>query len=124
MIATNKRETERSTTSTRILRPPAIGWIVVLLLSVGASVSAGAQAMTGRILFLAQRAGIYVMDGDGTNQVVLAAGDVSAPAWFPDGCRVAFKRGEDVYVIDSDGPMRGSWVAARMPIRNPTKGCP
>ena len=74
--------------------------------------SVDADAPT-RILFASDRDGdqeIYVMNGDGTNQVNLsnsAAGADRRPAGSPDGTQIAFSSNrdgnEEIYVMDEDG---------------------
>lgn len=44
---------------------------------------------------------VYVADADGTAAVRLAAG--SAPAWSPDGSRIAFVRQGEIHLMDADG---------------------
>lgn len=58
----------------------------------------------GRVAFVSDRDGgeshIYVIDPDGTGLTRVAAG--WAPAWSPDGTRLAFYR-NGIHVIDADG---------------------
>jgi dipeptidyl aminopeptidase/acylaminoacyl peptidase len=48
---------------------------------------------------------VHVVNGDGTDQRVLVGTDAaeSAPAWSPDGTRIAFVRGGNILAIDVDG---------------------
>ena len=77
-----------------------------------------------KIAFVSRREGrdlIYVMNSDGTNQVRLIkppGSEVSPtwssdanPAWSPDGALIAFSRGCEIYIANSDGlkekPVKG-----------------
>lgn len=49
---------------------------------------------------------LYLMDADGSNQrrLTSAAGEIESNAvWSPDGTRLAFNRGQGLYVIRADG---------------------
>jgi dipeptidyl aminopeptidase/acylaminoacyl peptidase len=48
---------------------------------------------------------IFVMDADGSNPVNISnnSGQDTAPAWSPDGTRIAFGRDSDIWVMDADG---------------------
>ena len=87
-----------------------LGLLNTLVLSVNVEAQAPRKA---QIAFVSDRDGngeIYVMDTDGKNQRNLTnhpAGD-TAPAWSPDGRRIAFvstrRRGtSDIYVMDAKG---------------------
>jgi Tol biopolymer transport system component len=62
-----------------------------------------------RIVFTSLRDGnseIYVMDADGSDQTNLTNSGLSsesAPAWSPNGAKVAFERSNEIYVMNSDG---------------------
>jgi Tol biopolymer transport system component len=59
-----------------------------------------------RILFTSERSGaaqLYVMQADGTGETKLADGEASYAKWSPDGERIAFVRGAEVWVMDADG---------------------
>jgi len=63
-------------------------------------------------VMVAQKANIYVMDADGSNQARLTRGPSGdwSPAWSPDGRRIAFHSDRDgnwdIYVMDADGSKR------------------
>lgn len=52
-----------------------------------------------------RESGIYVMNADGTNINPVTTEDMFeySPTWSPDGKTIAFSRGEDIYIINSDG---------------------
>jgi Tol biopolymer transport system component len=82
-------------------------------LLVGPQSPDAATANDGRIAFASARGGrwtwpdIYLANGDGTGVRRLTAG--TAPAWSPDGRRIAFRRDENpydrsgIYIINADG---------------------
>jgi len=59
-----------------------------------------------RIAFQSNRDGqweIYVMTGDGSSQKRLTEDGGFFPKWSPDGKRIAYNRGEDIYLMNADG---------------------
>ena len=71
-----------------------------------------AEAATNRVALAAalRQADVYVMEPDGTRRRRLtrtSVSDETAPAWSPDGRKIAFARngsGDDgIYVMDADG---------------------
>jgi Tol biopolymer transport system component len=51
---------------------------------------------------------IFVVNVDGTGRTNLTPGEVSAydPAWSPDGSKITFLKGYDLYLMDGDGTNR------------------
>ena len=63
---------------------------------------------TGRIAFASNRSGnydIYSMNPDGSAVTPLTTHGANDrfPAWSPDGTRIAFTRGDDIWTMDADG---------------------
>jgi TolB protein len=59
---------------------------------------------SARVAFVSDRSGalrIYLANADGSGVTPLTPGE--APAWSPDGSRIAFHRGGGIYVINADG---------------------
>lgn len=85
----------------------AMGLVALLL----ASACGGGEesAVTGKIAFVSTRddlrGEIYVMGSDGSDPARLTSlpGFDRAPAWSPDGMRIAFVRDDDIWVMNSDG---------------------
>ena len=79
-----------------------------LALVMAASPAASAQTAAGRIVFLSSmrdgESGLFVMEADGSNQTRLTSGEILAPVWSPDGCKIVFRQwlGE-IDVINADG---------------------
>ena len=73
--------------------------------------SLSAAAATPRIAFisapqgLGQRidAGLYVVNADGSGKQKLTSARYSTPAWSPDGGKIAFGAGSNVWVMNADG---------------------
>ena len=65
------------------------------------------------------------MNADGTNRVRLTTmgGGAFTPSWSPDGRRIAFSTGKDLYVIDVDGAnlsaLTNDWQFDRDPAWSP-----
>jgi Tol biopolymer transport system component len=88
--------------------PSAPLWSVFLLaLVMAVSPAASAQTAAGRIVFLSMRDGefgLFVMEADGSDQTRLTSGDIVAPVWSPDGCKIVFRQGlGEIDVINADG---------------------
>src|SRR5437660_277310 len=83
-------------------------FVVLCLVLAPGQLAAATKRLNGKIAFNTNRDGneeIYVMNPDGTGQTRLtndAASDVG-PAWSPDGLKIAFNRGFDIFVMDADG---------------------
>ena len=99
-----------------------VGVVVLILLDGGAASqptssalaarsSLSAAAATPRIAFisapqgLGQRidGGLYVVNADGSGKQQLTSARYSTPAWSPDGRRIAFGAGSNVWVMNADG---------------------
>ena len=99
-----------------------VGVVVLILLDGGAASqptssalaarsSLSAAAATPRIAFisapqgLGQRVdgGLYVVNADGSGKQKLTSARYSTPAWSPDGRRIAFGAGSNVWVMNADG---------------------
>ena len=99
-----------------------VGAVILILLDGGAASqptssalaarsSLVAAAATPRIAFisapqgLGQRinGGLYVVNVDGSGKQHLTSARYSTPAWSPDGGKIAFGAGRDVWVMNADG---------------------
>ena len=84
--------------------------VLFLLVAAGSQVY-GAE---GKIAFTSNRDGdwaIYIMDGNGGNPSKLTEG--GSPAWLPNGEKVGFVHGGDVWVIDREGTNRKNITKGR-----------
>ena len=87
--------------------------ILVVMCLFAASVSS-AMAVDGEIAFTSNRDGewaIYIMDGDGGNPYKLTDG--GTPAWLPNGEKIGFVHGGDIWVIDREGTNRKNITKGR-----------
>ncbi len=105
-------------------RPHVNLWLVAVTALLAALVSAlpvggarSASRASGLIAFT-RYDGIYVMREDGSGVRAIRRGGVVSLAWSPDGRKLAFTNGRDIWVMDADGtdPVR---VAAN---EDPTHG--
>jgi len=100
----------------------SVGAVILILLDGGAASqptsralaarsSLSAAAATPRIAFisapegLGQRfeAGLYVVNADGSGNQKVTSARYSTPAWSPDGGKIAFGAGSNVWVMNADG---------------------
>ena len=96
--------------SFKVGRTFAAAVVVALFILIQLAVNGYASRGT-KIVFTSTRDGneeIYVMDGDGRNQVRLTDNPAEDydPAWSPDGLRIVFSRnkgGRHICVMDADG---------------------
>ncbi|MDE0300992.1 MAG: hypothetical protein OXN17_20350 [Candidatus Poribacteria bacterium] len=87
---------------------------VLILVFLLAQLADVAFAVEGKIAFTSNRAGewaIYVMNGDGGNHYRLTDG--GSPAWLPNGKKVGFVHGGDIWVIDREGTNRKNITKGR-----------
>jgi len=99
-----------------------VGAVILILLDGGAASqptssalaarsSLSAAAATPRIAFvsaprgLGQRigGGLYVVNADGSGKKHLTSARYSTPAWSPDGGKIAFGAGSNIWVMNADG---------------------
>lgn len=87
------------------------GFIILGLLATTPALMAGGRLPPGRVVcaltsFIDLQPQIVVMKTDGTDRVVLASGlygSVNDPRCSPDGRKVLFTQGSEVWVVDADG---------------------
>ncbi len=84
----------------------AVALVVSLLMQMQIAEN-GYAARGAKIAFSSTRNGnskIYIMDGDGGNQVRLTDDPAwdHEPSWSPDGDRIAFSRNSNIHVMDSN----------------------
>ena len=68
------------------------------------------ESARGLIVFSSYTQGILVINADGTGMTQLATGDVTEPAWSPDGSKIVFVHGSTIgeirrgiFVMNADG---------------------
>lgn len=81
-------------------------FLILLLLSTSGCSQPGTESES-KIVFSRSVGGkvdIYAVNPDGSGLISLTSGAMdSLPVWSPDGSRIAFRRGFDIWVMDSDG---------------------
>ena len=99
-----------------------VGAVILIILDGGAASqptssalaarsSLSAAAATPRIAFISEppRGGrqapgrLYVVNADGSGKQMLTSAKYSTPAWSPDGGKIAFGDGNNVWVMNADG---------------------
>jgi Tol biopolymer transport system component len=57
----------------------------------------------GQLTFVGADARIHLMNADGSGDTAITAGPGDAPAWSPDGTRLAFVGDSGIYLMNADG---------------------
>ncbi len=63
--------------------------------------------------------GLYVIGSDGQNKQLLQRGNAWSPDWAPDGKKIAFSDGDEIYAIAVDGGNLSRITAADEPVTSP-----
>ncbi len=80
--------------------------LIVCLATLGLTVAGWGQA-GGKIAFISDREGhsdVWIMNADGSDSVNLTQGrDCASPVWSPDGTKIAYIAGGEIWLVDADG---------------------
>ena len=73
--------------------------------------------VNGQVAFFSEKTGMSVMSADGTNQRRIPGGPIGTnwPAWSPDGLRLSYNSGGNIWTVRPDGSERRSVTALRSP---------
>jgi len=104
MEPTTMRGTPERRTALRRLRllVPAVIAAAAVVVALPGTARPAFPGSNGKIAFGGSDSNLWVMDADGSNPTRLSTNQGGAPAWSPDGKKIAYSV-QDIYVMDADG---------------------